>query len=757
MKRYLSALVFILLFCFLLPLFSLAQNYKKVVAFPEFTIPPSEGHKILGQAKAKYVEKLRKLIPSEMLIGHYAYDVTYYKLDLLINDTTEIVYGEVEMVATCTTSNMDSVTINLYDDMDVDSIKSQGTLLSYNRDTHSLHIELDKAYGSGEELTVVIFYHGHPTESGLMGFNFSTQGGFPVISTLSEPYSAHTWWPCKDTPSDKADSADINVTIRPDLIVASNGLLREVVTNPDGTKTYKWHESYPITTYLISLAITNYLTFSQYYYPEGDSVDSMEIIYYCYPDWLEAAQAVYPVTVKAVEFYSRTFGEYPFVKEKYGMAHFPWGGAMEHQTCTSMLFSWYDDYVIVHELAHQWWGDLITCRDWHNIWLNEGFASYCEALWFEDTLGEDYYHNYMAGMDYSRGGTIYVYDTTNVGNIFSLIVYDKGAWVLHMLRHMVGDSTFFDILRAYYSDPRFAYKDAVTEEFQDLCQTVSGMDLNYFFQQWIYGEYRPDYRYSWMVQPVPLGSIKQKAKLERISSRGLPTVAYNLYLHIRQVQTTDPTFFTMPIDVKISTISGKDTTFVVLNDPHTLDFKFTLSSNPTEVEIDPENWILKYASSESYGFNIVTTSLPAGSTFYAYQETLESKGGNPPYLWTIIDGELPGGMILDSLSGVIHRAPLDSGDFTFTVQAQDAESETDIQVLTLYVAHDTTAPCDIVYDGVLNLVDIMYLIDYIFKSGPEPPLLKCADVNCENEVTVSDVVYLINYVLKNGPPPCYME
>ena len=762
MKGCSLVLLSILLFVFLLSPLSSAQDSKGMSKLPDFSIPPSEGHRILGQAKATSLERLRKLAPRGMLFGHYDYDVTYYKLDLLIDDTTEIIYGQVEIVAKSTTSGLDSVTVNLFHDMTVDSVKSGDIHLNYTRDVHSLHIQLERTYDLDEELTMSIFYYGHPTESGLMGFSFSTQGGMPVITTLSEPYSAHTWWPCRDTPSDKADSADINITVRPDLIVASNGLLIEVVTNPDGTKTYHWHESYPITTYLISLAITNYLTFSQYYYPEADSIDSMEIIYYCYPDWLDEAQAVYPMTVDAMEFFATTFGEYPFIKEKYGMAHFPWGGAMEHQTCTSMLYRWYDTYVIVHELAHQWWGDYITCRDWHNIWLNEGFASYCEALFFEDLYGEDYYHTYMSYMDWVEGGTVYIYDTTDVGNIITPIVYDKGAWVLHMLRHVVGDSTFFDILRAYYSDPRFAYKDAVTEEFQEVCETVSGMKLDYFFQQWIYGEYRPGYRYSWLSEPALSFSANSKNLYRKMP--GLsgtlqfkpPTEDHNLYLHIRQTQTNNPNFFTMPVDVKITTTAG-DSTFVVFNDSNTLDFKFTLLHQPIDVQIDPDNWITKVASQESYGFNIITTYLPPCSSFHPYQETLEAKGGFYPYTWRIEQGEFPRGLKLDSLTGIIHGAPADSGLFTFTLQAEDGEYQTDTQVLTLAVAFDTTASCDLVYDGEITVADIVFLVNYIFKSGPEPLVYACGDINCDEEINVLDAVYLINYLFKDGPPPCYIE
>ncbi|MGB2696884.1 MAG: M1 family aminopeptidase, partial [Candidatus Zixiibacteriota bacterium] len=415
-------------------------------------------------------------------------------------------------------------------------------------------------------------------------------------------------------------------------------------------------------------------------------------------------------------------------------------------------------WVIVHELAHQWWGNMITCRDWHHVWLNEGFGTYCEALYFENTQGKDYYHQYMNSIDWEWEGTVFREDTTDCWEIFDLIVYHKGAWVLHMLRHVVGDSTFFDILRAYYSDPRFAYQDVVTEEFQEVCETVSGLDLDYFFQQWIYGEYSPDYVMSTFVELVWDTTAVPKTGPEKPSGDDPPPVTAHIYLHLRQSQTTNPTFFTMPIDVRITTLSDKETTFVIFNDPHTLDFKFTIYELPGHIEIDPDNWIMKpHFEGEDYGFNIITTSLPVCSTFHSYEETLEAKGGSPPYAWTITGGEVPTGIQLDGFSGIIFGGATDSGLFTFTVQAEDSESVVDSQVLTLAITYDSAAYCDLVYDGGLSIADVVYLINYLFKSGPEPPVYVCADVNCDNDITIADAVYLVNYLFKSGPLPCYME
>jgi aminopeptidase N len=623
--------------------------------------------------------------------------------------------------------------LNFFDNpsMYIDSIKTNSTSLAFSWYSDIIHITLDRSYNQ-EPFDVTVYYHGHPLEGGLQSFDWSTHGSpsVPVISTLSEPYFAQAWWPCKDLPRDKADSADINITVRSDLYVASNGLLREIVDH-GSTKTYKWHEKYPITTYLIMLATTNYSIFNNWYHTL--SGDSIPVIYYVYPEYLSQAQSTYPVTPSMIQFFAQTFGEYPWEQEKYGMAHFTWGGAMEHQTCTSILYSWYADWVICHELSHQWWGDYITCHNWHHIWLNEGFASYCEALWAEHLYGIGNYHTYMASMKYTSGGTIFIQDTTDAWTIFGSIVYDKGAWVLHMLRHVVGDSTFFDILRAYYSE--FPYGVAMTEDFQGVCEQVSGMDLDYFFQEWIYGTYYPKYRFSWISQSAGSGY-------------------YDVYLHIDQTQTTPPTYFTMPVDVTI-TAGGLDTTIVVFNDPRHKDFQFRVYGSPSNLRLDKDEWILRTTTLTSYTLNIVTTDLPSGMQSVSYRDTLVAKGGISPYKWNIESGNLPDGLELDSLTGVISGTPLviDSSDFTVKVKDSTVPQKTDTQELYIKIQSGFTRG-DVNHDGEMNVTDVMYLINYLFMGGPAPIPRESGDVNCNGVVDVADVVYLINNLFISGPPPC---
>jgi aminopeptidase N len=719
-------------------LFAQQQSQKQEILTDENTTP-SQFHKMIGEMKSQRLNQLRKLgkrILAEGTLAQSEYDAKYYKLDLNLNDTTQIISGSVYMYAQALVNSFVNLELNFFDNpqMYIDSIKTNYSSLTFSWYSDIIHITLDHPYNQ-EPFDVTVYYHGHPLEGGLQSFDWSSHGSpsVPVISTLSEPYFAQAWWPCKDMPIDKADSADINITVRSDLIVASNGLLREVIDHGT-TKTYKWHEKYPITTYLIMIATTNYTIFSNWYHPIAGP-DSMEVRYYVYPEYLSQAQSLYPVTPSMIQFYANTFGEYPFVEEKYGMAHFTWGGAMEHQTCTSILYSWYSEYVIAHELSHQWWGDYITCQNWHHIWLNEGFASYCEALWYEHLSGIGYYHTYMGYMKFTSGGTIYIQDTTNVNIIFGNIVYDKGAWVLHMLRHVAGDSTFFDILRSYYSDPRYAHGSALTEDFQGICEDVSGMDLDYFFQEWIYGTYYPKYRYSWIYESAGSGY-------------------YDVYLHIDQTQTTPPTHFTMPVDVTLNA-GGSDTTFVVFNDPRHKDFQLRVYGAPSNLRLDKDEWILRTTTSTSYTFNIVTTDLPSGTQFVPYQDTLVAKGGTPPYKWILQSGNLPDGLTLDSLTGIIAGTASVLDSFDFTVKATDSSSPQKMDNQQLYIKIETGgfSRGDVNRDGHIDSADVVYLINYLFLGGPSPIPLEAGDANCDGKINAADVVYLINYLFIGGPAP----
>ena len=509
--------------------------------------------------------------------GDSKYDVKYYKLDLTVNHTSQTISGNVTCNAEIVQSNVTEIYYDLTNPLIVDSVFFNGNTVSFTRGTNTLNIQTQTTLNLGDDFTTVVYYHGTPGSSGFGSFEFSSQNGNPAIWTLSEPYGAKDWWPVKDTPADKADSADFWITVSTSLTPVSNGKLMEIVDNGNGTHTYKWKISYPIAQYLISMAITNYALYTNYYH--YSPTDSMPITHFLYPASLNSNITQLNKTPGMIEIYAEKFGEYPFLNEKYGHAQFGWGGGMEHQTISSM--GGFSNGLISHELAHMWYGDKITCKDWHHIWLNEGFATYGEGVIVEALSGTAAYNNQIANeMSAAKNavGSIWVQDISQVWEIFNgNRSYAKGCVVLHMLRGIVGDSTFFDILRTYTFDPNVAYGVATTEDFQAVAESVSGLDLDYFFQQWIYGENYPRYSVVW-------------------SKHSLGGNMYNLSLKITQNVNSNPSYFTMPVQIKVNSATG-DTTITLFNDSQVQTFNVTVANEPTSISFDPGNWILKTLNS----------------------------------------------------------------------------------------------------------------------------------------------------------------
>jgi aminopeptidase N len=506
------------------------------------------------------------------------FDVTYYCLALEVFTQSSYLKGKVTITGICRKDSARSLTLDLVNQMRVDSVLVDGLVSYFIQNENSVDIILAHSYTSGETLSIDVFYEGVPIATGFGSFVFDSHAGVPWVYSLSEPYGAKDWWPCKDDPSDKADSADIIVTCDSNLKVGSEGMLVSVINNGNGTSTYHWKEQYPIASYLISVAITDYVQFSNWFH--YSETDSMEVLNYVLPEHDSTALQSLPRTIDMLAIFSELFGIYPFIKEKYGHAEFGRGGAMEHQTMTSTTT--FDENTIAHELAHQWFGDMITCRSWSELWLNEGFAQYSTALYLERRYGIDSYWVYMnSQFDQAQTaqGALGNPDKANVRNLFiPALVYSKGASVLHMLRHVLGDSIFFHSLRAYANDTALQYSTATTRDFQSICESVSGKNLNYFFQEWIYGEGYPVYNYSWTWKSLGDSSV--------------------IILDIGQISgRSNPAFFTMPIDIRI-TAAGRDTTLTVLNNVQHQRFVLKSNEKPSGVLLDPDKWILKFASSD---------------------------------------------------------------------------------------------------------------------------------------------------------------
>ena len=299
------------------------------------------------------------------------FDVTYYRLALNISTQYNSIKGNVIITGICRDS-ANTLTLDLVNQMHIDSVLVNGQTMPFTQSSDWFDISLGRSYSIGEILSVDVFYEGGPISTEFGSFVFDSHSGVPWVHSLSEPYGAKDWWPCKNDPSDKADSADIIITCDSTFKVGSEGTLVSVVNNGNGTSTCHWKELYPIASYLISVAITNYIQFSNWY--RYSATDSMEILNYILPEHDSTAIQSLPRVVNMLAIYSNMYGLYPFIKEKYGHAEISGGSSMEHQTMTSITS--FDEDMLSHELAHQWFGDMITCRTWSDLWLNEGFAQY---------------------------------------------------------------------------------------------------------------------------------------------------------------------------------------------------------------------------------------------------------------------------------------------------------------------------------------------------------------------------------------------
>jgi aminopeptidase N len=505
--------------------------------------------------------------------GDKSIDVTYYGLKLNITYSPKYISGSVIINATADSSSINHCFIDLQNVLTVDSVLLNGGKTEFSHANDKINISLDRTYFNNETFSLEIFYRGVPGSSGFGSFVFNTHNGSPIIWTLSEPYGAPDWFPCKDTPADKADSSDVWITVADNFIPVSNGTLKEIIDHGNGTHTYYWKNHLPIAHYLISLAITNYLQYNTYYH-YGDN-DSMLISHYVYPESFNSVKSYLDETENMIAVFSDRFGEYPFINEKYGHAEIGGSTAMEHQTCSSMGF--WGTGVVSHELAHQWFGNKITCKDWHHIWLNEGFATYAEAVYLEAKSGTAAYNSQINyEMNYAKNalGSIWVKNISSVGQIFNgARSYAKGACVLHMLRGVMGDSTFYNILKTYANHSSVAYGVATTEDFQAIAESVYGEDLDYFFQEWIYGENYPKYSVRW-------------------SHNNVSGEVYQVNINITQSINTNPAFFTMPVKIRVNTTLG-DTIVTLFNDGQNQNFQFEVNGNPSSINFDYGNWILK--------------------------------------------------------------------------------------------------------------------------------------------------------------------
>jgi aminopeptidase N len=499
-----------------------------------------------------------------------SYDVSYYECHWNVNPEKQFISGHVKVQFKPVDGQLFKMYLDLHRNLKVDSILYHGFTQQFSRNNDRINITLPPT-GLPQGITdsITVYYQGVPPKTN-RSFVQEYHANTPIVWTLSEPYGAQDWWPCKQALEDKADSIDIYVQTQKGNKVASNGLLVSV-TSVDTEFVHHWRHRYPIDAYLVAIGVTPYAEFTDYV--KWSPADSFPILNYVYKEDSAAYLAPAKATVDIMKTFIDKFGRYPFDKEKYGHAEFGYGGGMEHQTMSFMRNLGF--YLVAHELGHQWFGDKVTCRSWGDIWLNEGFATMSETVIAQYLVskeeGRKIRHGYQHYATDSEGGTVFVKDTLDVGRTFSpVLTYSKGGSVLNMLRFMLGDTAFFQGIRGYLSDPKLAYGTALTKDFQKHMEMVYGQSLQYFFDQWIYGEGYPifDLHYSTVGGPLKI-TLGQR-----------PSTQFGVQ------------FFNIPLPIRVW-YQGKDTDLVLPAISAKQDFTYTLPfSKIDSIQVDPDAWIL---------------------------------------------------------------------------------------------------------------------------------------------------------------------
>lgn len=537
-----------------------------------FTLKSSEYFSYLSFAGRDFFGMLSNKIQEKIFLTEFdeSVNVEQMKFDILQNNLRiKIVPNEKYLIGSVNTKllileNTDRIVLNLDDNLEITKVNGTRGYKNFSHLGNVVEIYFEESLEPQDSIDITIEYHGHPREIGLAGFDFVE--GTNRFYTLSEPNFAKTWWPCKDIPSDKF-LASMEIIVPEKIVAVSNGSLVNIEHIDTNWISYSYEVSYPIASYLISICGAEYKEFGNTF----NSVSGKEIPlkYFVFEDKMMDAKKDFEVIPDMMRVFEKLYGEYPFQNEHYGIVEFDWQfGGMEHQTMTSIGSNYITglqlhNRLLAHELAHEWFGNSVTLNDWDDIWLNEGFATYSAYL-FSELAGK------KNKLDPNRlfYGSLYKPN----GFLFGSTVYEKGAWVLHMLRKKVGDDKFFQAVRQYYNTHKFS--NATTANLKSVFESTCGSDLSKFFNQWIYSQ---------VEKPV--------FKISYTTFEGENNYICKVILEQKQPREIYENLFPIRLELKNRNIIEAD----ILNNSKMQILTFNVPAPVENLIIDPEGDLLKKA------------------------------------------------------------------------------------------------------------------------------------------------------------------
>ncbi len=534
------------------------------------------------------------LVPADTTHSYtqHSFNVLKYKLEINLVPCFQTPFPKtftaLEMVTFQVDSALNSIMLNATaTSILIDSVSLAG--VSFTHQSNILHILLDRNYQPGEIVNVGISYKHKNTSDNA----FYVSSGF--VFTDSPPEGARKWMPCWDRPSDKA-KWELNARVPLGVRLGSTGVLADSAISAD-TILYHWVSNIPVSTYLITFtSAVNFQLHTLYWHKLSNPTDSIPVRIYYKPG--ENLSVIDSTIIPLTNFYSKKFGDYPF--EKIGFAtlngSFPWGG-MENQSMVNLMPGGYGDAnLVAHEHSHQWFGDLITCGTWADIWLNEGFATFCQNLWVDHSAGAQAYRTSMNSLAnyylaHNPGWPVYHASwaiNTPTGNTLynQAVSYNKGACVLFQLRYVLGDSLFFKVIHDYATDTNFRFKNAFTGDFVKKVSQSAGEDLDWFFNEWIYSPNHPVYQNTFEID-------------------SLGKTSWRVSVTVNQTQL-NPIFFKMPLQFQISFSDATDTIIKVMNDENHQEFAFSFSKKPVNLVFDPYRNILLKQAATIFGVKTVS-------------------------------------------------------------------------------------------------------------------------------------------------------